>query len=96
MLIHGLCIAFAIKPMYCILNYYRRFNFTAIGNQYWKNFQLSHGRNEKEIQKHLERFDTEYFPITVEEHLELLRATGFKTVELFWYSYMQAGFYCIK
>jgi tRNA (cmo5U34)-methyltransferase len=69
---------------------------TAIGKQYWINFQLSHGRNEKEIQKHLERFDTEYFPITVEEHLELLRSTGFKTVELFWYSYMQAGFYCIK
>ena len=69
---------------------------TAIGKQYWENFQLSHGRNEKEIQKHLERFDTEYFPITIEEHLELLRATGFKTVELFWYSYMQAGFYCIK
>ncbi len=69
---------------------------TAIGKQYWENFQLSHGNDEKEIQKHLERFDTEYFPITVEEHLELLRATGFKTVELFWYSYMQAGFYCIK
>jgi tRNA (cmo5U34)-methyltransferase len=67
-----------------------------IGNQYWENFQLSHGRNENEIQKHLERFDTEYFPITIEEHLELLRATGFRTVELFWYSYMQAGFYCIK
>jgi tRNA (cmo5U34)-methyltransferase len=69
---------------------------TAIGKQYWVNFQLSHGIDEKEIQKHLERFDTEYFPLTVEENLELLRATGFKTVELFWYSYMQAGFYCIK
>ncbi len=69
---------------------------TAIGKQHWINFQLSHGRNEKEIQKHLERFDTEYFPITIEEHLELLRVAGFKTVELFWYSYVQAGFYCIK
>ena len=68
----------------------------AIGKRYWRNFQLSYGRNENEIQKHLERFDTEYYPITVEEHLELLRATGFKTIELFWYSYMQAGFYCIK
>ena len=67
-----------------------------IGKQYWENFQLSHGRNENEIQKHLERFDTEYFPITIEEHLELLRATGFSTVELFLFSYMQAGFYCIK
>ncbi|MDD4248882.1 MAG: class I SAM-dependent methyltransferase, partial [Methanosarcina sp.] len=67
-----------------------------IGKRYWGNFQLTHGRSENEIDTHLERFDTEYFPITVEEHLELLRKTGFKTVELFWYSYMQAGFYCIK
>ena len=68
----------------------------SIGKRYWRNFQLSHGRDEKEIQKHLKRFDTEYFPITVEEHLELLRSTGFKIVELFWYSYLQAGFYCIR
>jgi tRNA (cmo5U34)-methyltransferase len=66
------------------------------GKRYWRNFQLSHGRNEKEIKEHLDRFDTEYFPISVEEHLKLLRETGFRTVELFWYSYMQAGFYCIK
>jgi len=68
----------------------------AIGKRYWRNFQLSSGRSEEEVEKHLERFDTEYFPITIEEHLKLLRETGFRTVELFWYSYMQAGFYCIK
>jgi tRNA (cmo5U34)-methyltransferase len=68
----------------------------AIGKRYWGNFQSVHGRSEEEIQKHLERFDTEYFPITIEEHLKLLRETGFRTVELLWYSYMQAGFYCIK
>lgn len=68
----------------------------ALGKRYWGNFQSAQRRSEEEIQKHLERFDTEYFPITVEEHLELLRKTGFRTVELFWYSYMQAGFYCIK
>ena len=67
-----------------------------IGKRYWRNFQLSSGRSEEEVEKHLERFDTEYFPITIEEHLKLLRETGFRTVELFWYSYMQAGFYCIK
>ena len=67
-----------------------------IGKRYWGNFQLTHGRTEKEIKEHLERFDTEYFPITVEEHLNLLREIGFRTVELFWYSYIQAGFYCIK
>jgi len=67
-----------------------------IGKRYWRNFQLSHSRTETEVKEHLERFDTEYFPITIEEHLKLLRETGFRTVELFWYSYMQAGFYCIK
>ncbi|HII79053.1 MAG TPA: class I SAM-dependent methyltransferase [Methanosarcina sp.] len=67
-----------------------------IGKRYWGDFQSIHGRNDEEIQKYLERFDTEYFPITVEEHLKLLRETGFRVVELFWYSYMQAGFYCIK
>jgi tRNA (cmo5U34)-methyltransferase len=66
------------------------------GKRYWGSFQMSHGRSEEEVKKHLERFDKEYFPITVEEHLKLLRETGFKVVELFWYSYMQAGFYCFK
>jgi tRNA (cmo5U34)-methyltransferase len=32
----------------------------------------------------------------VPEHLALLRETGFKTVELFWKSHMQAGFYAVK
>lgn len=67
-----------------------------IGKQYWGNFQLAMGKTQEEVDKHLARFDMEYFPITVEDHLELLRETGFKTVEMLWYSYMQAGFYCIK
>lgn len=67
-----------------------------VGKRYWGDFQKAHGRTEEEIRIHLERFGTEYFPITVEEHLKLLKETGFRTVELFWYSYMQAGFYCIK
>jgi tRNA (cmo5U34)-methyltransferase len=66
------------------------------GKRYWGDFQSERGRSEEEIGTHLQRFGTEYFPITVEEHLRLLRETGFRTVELFWYSYMQAGFYCIK
>lgn len=67
-----------------------------IGKQYWGNFQLAMGKTQEEVDKHLARFDMEYFPITVEEHLSLLRETGFRTVEILWYSYMQAGFYCIK
>jgi tRNA (cmo5U34)-methyltransferase len=63
---------------------------------YWKHFQLSQGRDKETVEKHLQRFDVDYFPITVEEHLSLLRKTGFSTVEMLWLSYMQAGFYCVK
>jgi tRNA (cmo5U34)-methyltransferase len=69
---------------------------TEIGKEYWKRFQEHAGKPKEEAQKHLERFGNEYHPITVLEHLELLKWCHFKVVEIFWYSYMQAGFYCIK
>jgi tRNA (cmo5U34)-methyltransferase len=69
---------------------------TAIGKENWKLFQLSKGRESSVVDEHLKRFGVEYFPITVKEHISLLKKTGFSTVELLWYSYMQAGFYCIK
>jgi tRNA (cmo5U34)-methyltransferase len=69
---------------------------TAIGKNYWGQYQKDYGRNEDEIKIHLSRFDKEYFPITVMEHLDILKEAGFRTVEMFWYSYMQAGFYAIK
>jgi tRNA (cmo5U34)-methyltransferase len=67
-----------------------------IGMRRWERFQTENGKTEAEAKAHIARFDNEYFPITVEEHLELYRGAGFRTVELFWCSYMQAGFYCIK
>ena len=67
-----------------------------IGKNYWKNFQLSRGRDAEIVERHLKRFDVEYFPIKVDEHISLLKKTGFKVVEMFWKSYLQAGFYCIK
>lgn len=42
------------------------------------------------------RFKHKYFPITIGEHLNLLKRVGFRVAELFWLSYMQAGFYAIK
>lgn len=68
----------------------------AVAKQSWSNYQLSKGKSEEQVKKHIDRFDAEYFPITVEEHLELYRECGFRVVELLWYSYMQAGFYCVK
>jgi tRNA (cmo5U34)-methyltransferase len=69
---------------------------TEIGKEYWKRFQISKGKTVEEAENHIKRFGVEYFPITIEEHLSLLRKIGFSVVEIFWYSYMQAGFYCIK
>ncbi len=69
---------------------------TRIGKENWRQFQISKGRSNQTVEEHLKRFDIEYHPITIKEHLSLLKKTGFSTVELFWYSYMQAGFYCLK
>jgi Methylase involved in ubiquinone/menaquinone biosynthesis len=66
------------------------------GKLKWADYQRSKGKSDEQVSKHIDRFDKEYFPITVEEHLQLYRECGFKVVELLWYSYMQAGFYCIK
>ena len=69
---------------------------TQLGIERWKRFQVEHGRLKVMAEKHTKRFNSEYFPITVQEHLTLLKETGFKTVELFWKSHMQAGLYAIK
>jgi tRNA (cmo5U34)-methyltransferase len=68
----------------------------AIGKSNWGNFQQAAGKSPEAVINHLQRFGVEYLPITVEAHLRLLREAGFKTVEIFWLSYMQAGFYGVK
>lgn len=67
-----------------------------IGKRKWGGYQMSRGKDKRAVENHLQRFDAEYFPITTEEHLDLYRECGFETVEMLWFSYMQAGFYCIK
>jgi tRNA (cmo5U34)-methyltransferase len=67
-----------------------------IGLERWRRCQLGMGRSEATVARHLTRFGTEYYPITVEDHLALLEETGFRTVELLWRSQMQAGFYATK
>ncbi|HUW64103.1 MAG TPA: class I SAM-dependent methyltransferase [Spirochaetia bacterium] len=62
----------------------------------WKGFQLREGKSAVEVEKHLARFGQEYFPITIGDHLDMLRDAGFSVAELFWASYMQAGFWALK
>lgn len=69
---------------------------TRIGLKRWKHYQMHMGRSETVVDDHLTRFGTKYFPITVDEHIQLLTETGFQAVEVFWFSQMQAGFYGIK
>jgi hypothetical protein len=52
--------------------------------------------NETAVEAHLRRFKTQYIPITVSEHLDVLRAAGFRVAGPFWLAQMQAGFYAIK
>jgi len=42
------------------------------------------------------RRGVEVFPITIEEHLKLLKECGFTSVNVLWQSYLQAGFWAIK
>ena len=68
----------------------------AIGLKRVEQFSLKAGRPPEEVVSHSARYNTDYFPIPITEHLDLLRRTGFQTVELFFHSYMQSGFYAIK
>lgn len=62
----------------------------------WEAYQEEHGKSKEEASAHIDRYGTKYFPITIVEHLNLLRDTGFETVEILWVSYMQVGIYAIK
>jgi len=67
-----------------------------IGLERWMKFQVSAGKHEREVEEHGKRFNKNYFPIRVQEHLDLLKEVGFRMYDLCWYSHMQAGFYAVK
>ena len=50
----------------------------------------------EEVEHHINRRGVEVFPITIEEHIRLLRARGFGSFDVLWTSYLQAGFWAIK
>lgn len=69
---------------------------TEVAMKRWFNFKLNRGESLDNEKNHYSRLGTEYFPITILEHLALLKSCGFIKTELFWMSYMQAGFFAIK
>lgn len=62
----------------------------------WRSYQLLQGKDDKECDKHIARYGKEYFPISISEHLQVLKQSGFETAEIVWVSNMQAGFLGIK
>lgn len=62
----------------------------------WGQFQLANNRSLHDVTEHKKRFGTAYFPISIEDHLSLLKNSGFEAFDLLWYSHMQAGFFAIK
>lgn len=68
----------------------------AIALNRWGQFLLDHGWTPEGVKAHQARRGVEMFPITIEQHLEMLKNVGFKSVNILWVSYMQAGFWAIK
>lgn len=62
----------------------------------WEAFQIKAGKDAEEAAEHRARCGVFYFPITVEEHVDLLKKVGFRYVYVFWRSYMQMGIMGIK
>ena len=62
----------------------------------WKSYQISQGKSVEESSRHIDRYGKDYFPLTLEENLKLMRDCGFKTVEILWLSNMQAGLWGMK
>ena len=62
----------------------------------WVAFLEEHGNTPEEVQFQKDRRGVETLPITIEEHINLLRDCGFRSVDLLWTSYLQAGFWAIK
>ena len=68
----------------------------AIALKRWAVFLAEHGNTPEEVEMQMERRGVEVLPITVEQHLELLGKCDFRSVNLLWASYLQAGFWAIK
>lgn len=62
----------------------------------WGHYQMQKGKSENDVKNHLNRYNKDYFPITISDHYEILRDCNFRVIQIFWLSYMQVGIYAIK
>jgi len=74
--------------------------FSSLGEQIylerWKSYQLRQGKSEHTSEEHINRYNKEYFPISLSEHIDIMKSSGFRAVEILWLSYMQVGLLGIK
>ena len=68
----------------------------ALALKRWETFLSEHANSPEEVHRHIVRRGVEVFPITIAEHLDLLNKCGFRSVNVLWTSYLQAGFWAIK
>lgn len=62
----------------------------------WAAWQRAQGRDSATVDAHLAREGRAFFPIRTSEHLALLRAVGFRTIETIWRAHGQAGFLAVR
>lgn len=84
--------------IYITFENYSPFSNEGIKNalERWERYQLNQGRTLSEVERHLSRFGEAFYPINIEKQLTLLKHIGFRNVEIFWVTYMQAGFWAKK
>ncbi|MCM1158333.1 MAG: class I SAM-dependent methyltransferase [Bacteroidales bacterium] len=57
----------------------------------WKQFQIAHGKTERETDLHIKRYGKDYFPMSIAELIEIMKDCSFRMEEILWVSYMQIG-----
>lgn len=84
--------------LYITFENYTPFSADGVQNglERWRAYQMSQGRTLSEVEQHLKRFGVDYYPINVIEHIELIKEAGFRSVEIFWLTYMQVGLWAKK
>lgn len=62
----------------------------------WQNYQIQQGKSIESSREHVGRYGKDYYPISISEHMEVMKSGGFNVVEILWVSYMQVGLLGIK
>ncbi|MBQ6041741.1 MAG: class I SAM-dependent methyltransferase [Oscillospiraceae bacterium] len=68
----------------------------AVSMQLWREYQKRMGKTDDMLARHLARYRSSCYPMTIQEHLTMLQRCGFEQPEVLWVSGQQAGFYGIR